>query len=55
MDKAYVHFRLVVEIDEYTTADDAWEQAIGELRAGGGDIIGHSIIDTNGNAVEEMP
>ncbi len=52
---AYVHFRVVVEIDKYEDADDAWEQALEELRSGGGDITGHSIIDETGNTIEEVP
>lgn len=53
--KAYVHFKLVVDIDECEDADDAWDQAIDILRDGGGDIIGHAIIDAEGNAIEEAP
>jgi len=53
--KCWVHYRLVVDIDDAKDADDAWEQATDILRGGGGDIIGHSIIDENGNAIEEAP
>jgi hypothetical protein len=50
--KIYVHYKLVVEV-EADNADDAWDQATDILRGGGGDIIGHSIIDQKGNAIEE--
>jgi len=52
--KLWVHYRLVVEVDDAEDADDAWEQATDILRGGGGDIIGHSICDENGT-VEEAP
>ena len=51
--KCYVHYRLVVEIDDAEDADDAWEQATDILRGGGGDITGHSIIDAEGDTIEE--
>lgn len=53
--KFYVHYRLVVEVDDAEDADDAWETATDILRDGGGDIIGHSIITADGNSIEEAP
>lgn len=52
--KLWVHFRLVVEIEDAEDADDAWDQAVDILRDSGGDIIGHTICDENG-AIEEVP
>ena len=50
--RAFVHYKLVVEVDA-DDADDAWDKATDILRDGGGDIIGHSIIDQKGNNIEE--
>jgi len=53
--KCWVHFKLVVDLDDAKDLDDAWDQAIDILRDGGGDIIGHSIIDDDGNQLEDAP
>lgn len=47
-----VYFRVIVEV-EAEDLDDAWEQAIDILRDGGGDLIGHSIVDEESGNVEE--
>jgi hypothetical protein len=53
--KLWVHFKLVVEVEDAEDLDDAWDQATESLRDGGGDIIGHTICDKNGAVKEEAP
>lgn len=53
--KLWVHYRLVVEVEDAEDLDDAWEQATDILRSGGGDIIGHTITESNGTVLEEAP
>lgn len=50
----WVHFRVCVECGECEDADEAWETAVDILRSGGGDLLGHTIVDKNG-AIEEVP
>ena len=52
--KLWVHFKVVVEVDDAEDVDDAWDKAVDILRDGGGDLIGHTICDKNG-AIEEVP
>lgn len=49
-----VEFRILVDVDDVKDADEAWEEAVDILRAGGGDITGHTIYRNN-ESVEEVP
>ena len=49
-----VEFRILVDVDELDSVDEVWEQAVDVLRAGGGDITGHTIYKDD-EIVEENP